>query len=1149
MSSLLFAASSNEIYDVHYRKINRPVGFIQGFPQIPLSSISIAPKTSVGGPRRNSLTNTGINLNSSFNNTSLHHANALTYEYEDLNKEKEQYSKDLQNWKKAIYENRSEIFFIFPLPISLLVNLPTYTSKTLIKPRAQKINYNQRAPLPMTYLSLFNTFNQTSTLNILNERPKSPKLISPDKIEKNDEEEDEDQFKEYSEPNSGSDSEQNNDHQSNFVNNIDYIKDIEIPGPDYNSKFTNSKNSLEYIKVNDFCIEKPRFGTKLIPQEPFPEFFEDYDDFRDSLKSWAKVEEVTDDECQHPSSFWDALNGRNRLDNQNEEEEEEQTETETDKPNKTSKPKQKKNILKKPERKAKTKIFTSVLFNYLKNPTASMHNTQNKTEEEDEGNGYKNAETDDDNSEYDKSDSNSILKQDNETPGKRTKNVTFHNSLFEDEQALMFKEALTALFSLINKAGVKRHHQNLPSVPNAQIIINEFKAGSPHCHDYSSAIKEVSNYKDINIKNYPELGQEPIMKYSLSVQDNIRYELLSVTESHVHRYDVFRLFLNALVGLNRYTMEMVIMFMAFPQITSNVADLFKCFGNLTHFNTQKFVGFNGRMSGSFNNLCQFLFEAQMLDAIERFFRKNEKVYHKNNPKFSSSLKKMYSSLKDQRKTVLESATKTLFERYKEIEEDFNLLDDYECKKEEVEDDEEDIFLKIKIFESPLFECPTKSEEIEGDTKVHPPLIFAVVHLLLNYLPKEAIQFFDKCKLHFLNWLLLLNFNERYHLGQICAHILCLAAQDMTFPQAIKMEFLELTSLKNDNFATRFAFPPICHLFCQLLTIDTKTVLPADRVTLLFASTLKLIEVQYDCAITLLESLCKIFKRRLKKKDSDYINVFDMFFDSLVVPFIVGKFSNEYIEERLLSSIFNLFPYIDGDHQESTFRQVFIPKFVSSDCDKSNVAWKVFRKHPSHASKFNSSKSLINAISQYIQDTHEKQITAKRHRISTIKPTLHRESSALSKSSHRNSPLIAPSSSSSILETGPNQPTPSIQFQPIVVSSSASHQMLPPLASNSSSPLSPLVELSPSEREEKVKTELLRKNLSIVSKMHLLLFICGYSEFKKSDRYYKSMRINQAAETNALLDDVKDAINKRIPEIYKFKNLAKSVMIAYRINNF
>ena len=46
-----------------------------------------------------------------------------------------------------------------------------------------------------------------------------------------------------------------------------------------------------------------------------------------------------------------------------------------------------------------------------------------------------------------------------------------------------------------------------------------------------------------------------------------------------------------------------------------------------------------------------------------------------------------------------------------------------------------------------------------------------------------------------------------------------------------------------------------------------------------------------------------------------------------------------------------------------------------------------------------------------------------------------------------------------------------------------------------------------------------------------------------------MRINQAAETNALLDDVKDAINKRIPEIYKFKNLAKSVMIAYRINNF
>ena len=43
--------------------------------------------------------------------------------------------------------------------------------------------------------------------------------------------------------------------KSNFVNNIDYIKDIEIPGPDYNSKFTNSKNRLEYIKVNEFSIE------------------------------------------------------------------------------------------------------------------------------------------------------------------------------------------------------------------------------------------------------------------------------------------------------------------------------------------------------------------------------------------------------------------------------------------------------------------------------------------------------------------------------------------------------------------------------------------------------------------------------------------------------------------------------------------------------------------------------------------------------------------------------------------------------------------------------------------------------------------------------------------------------------------------------
>ena len=212
---------------------------------------------------------------------------------------------------------------------------------------------------------------------------------------------------------------------------------------------------------------------------------------------------------------------------------------------------------------------------------------------------------------------------------------------------------------------------------------------------------------------------------------------------------------------------------------------------------------------------------------------------------------------------------------------------------------------------------------------------------------------------------------------------------------------------------------------------------------------------------------------------------------------------------------------------------------------------------------NPSKYLINAIIAYIHDAIDRQMMAKRHRESTIKPMGRRDPFNPNLKASRVSPLIAPSASANFnesvfiggqLHSHPSiiQPSPSVQlnqFGSIVVSPSATQQSIPPLASNSSmpvSPLSPLAELSPSEREEKIRAELLRKNLSIVSKMHLLLFICGYSESKKNDRSIKSMRITQSAEVTALLEDEKESISKRVPEIYKFKNLVKSVIVAYRI---
>ena len=265
MSSLLFAANANEIYDIHYHKVDKTIGFIQGFPQVPLTPIVVPPKiTNSSNNRRNSLTNSN-SFNSSLSNTSFHLSSVINNDRDDLNKEKEQYMKDLQNWKKAIYENRTETFFVFPLPISLLASLPTYTAKNLIKNRAEKINYKQRAPISMTYLSLFNTFNQTSTISLFKEKRKSLKLRT-NKLPNKEETDKKSDSNSKSESDSETDSDNNQDNH--FVNNIEYVKDIEIPGPDFSSKFINNKNSLEYVKVSDFCVDHPKFGTKLIPQEP-----------------------------------------------------------------------------------------------------------------------------------------------------------------------------------------------------------------------------------------------------------------------------------------------------------------------------------------------------------------------------------------------------------------------------------------------------------------------------------------------------------------------------------------------------------------------------------------------------------------------------------------------------------------------------------------------------------------------------------------------------------------------------------------------------------------------------------------------------------------------------------------------------------------
>ena len=547
MSSLLFAANSNEIYDIHYHKVDKTVGFIQGFPQVPLTSIVIPPGPKIAGPRRNSLTNSGMNFNSSLT-SALHLSNVITNDHDDLNKEKDQYIKDLQNWKKAIYDNRTETFFVFPLPISLLANLPTYTTKTSIRHRAQKVNYTQRPPLPMTYLSLFNAFNQTSTISLFKDRNKSFKLKAYKEQTSNKNDNDD--------SSSDSDSDNNNENQYHFVNSIEYIKDIEIPGPDYNSKFVNNKNNLEYIKVSDFCINCPKFGTKLIPREPLPDFFENYDEFKDSLKSWIAVEKVTDQECIHPSSFWITLNGRNKASTKkdkkkenDEDENDDQTDNESEsEPEETRHP-PKKNIFKKPERKTKAKIFSTLFNNYLKKPTFYRHIHQNDSASNNENM------SDNENSSYN-NDSDSILTRENDQNDNNDRIDTVviekNDSHFDDEQLLTLRGSLTSLLSFIKKATIKRTKPSLPNIKKAQIIINEFKAGSPHCYDFLSSIEEISNNKEIDLSNYPELGKEPFCNYSLTIQDKLKYELSTVSESPVHRYQVFRLFLNALVGLSRY---------------------------------------------------------------------------------------------------------------------------------------------------------------------------------------------------------------------------------------------------------------------------------------------------------------------------------------------------------------------------------------------------------------------------------------------------------------------------------------------------------------------------------------------------------------------------------------------------------------------
>ncbi|OHS92875.1 hypothetical protein TRFO_12247 [Tritrichomonas foetus] len=899
MKNVFFASSRGEVYDSEYNKTAKTVNKIVPFPQMPENSIVLRNPNSDSNCRQEALVN-----------------------------EKENFTKAIQNWTKAIYKENYSV--ILPIPISLSSYLPACMNIAQLKSRRNKLipkkfDFSSQPPPPPTFLSIFNT------------------LISND---------DED------------------------------FRDVNVTGYGLD----------KYVQLNVLCRPTLKFGTNLIPQEPIPELFDNFISYKKSLQKWIQVEKVDDEICQHPSSFEPIL-GKRQMNNTIENSD------------------------------------NSSNSNFKYNPEI-FHSYQKKRQSQ---------------KSFFHPVIDQYLKENAENP-KKSPQKLFHDNTI-----------ITSLFNSVkNDEKLRLPSHDQIKLPQVDIIISDFEKGTvdasnPQFVKLTRTLKifnEVDNEPiNINEKNPP--------RFSAQVQESLIAMLHSITRENSHRCKVFKNVASMLVNLSKYPLISTLMFP--PRVASNVAEIFVEYGgveyspqiypNIDEINNVIEDSDNLVFSQNHQNLSQT--EQTDLDLISNCQNlhndtntlqneENSAVKHENLDNSREKSLRRDSSLST-RDTQCEESFNALCQfmfaaqALKVLEKFFIIFDDKQNhsprrkkKKGKIDRSKSafgSIFEQINLQQMAVLKSAKSMLIAEHDNifkvisrPTHTKLHFAMIHLLLDFLPEGLVQFFQSVNnFGLFEWMI--NLQEKYYFGQLCSHILSITPKHPSFSIAFSNDFIRIApfffdsfikaqqkSLYNINNNLNYGinnsphnnqsvinhnnigftdlrnvslhsqglkspeipffnqkepdnFSSACHFLAHLLNNEIETVFPVDTFKKLFSAALKLSEIHIiqESCLDLLTSICIVFRRRLLKNDCEFQKMSQYFLTSIVTAF--ENIKTEHNDEKILSAVYALLPLVSNELAESVFETVFVMKMASNNSEEANVAWKIFRKNPNAVPKFKASKEF------------------------------------------------------------------------------------------------------------------------------------------------------------------------------------------------
>ena len=685
-------------------------------------------------------------------------------------------------------------------------------------------------------------------------------------------------------------------------------------------RITDKSENNEEVPLKLLCRNVPNFGAKLIPQEPIPELYESFDSYKKSLQNWCKVEEVSDEECKHPKDFAN-INGFIGFQNRKKKKDDNLSRSSSrdtysfcklrrfhDRDKSSNKGKS----------SAASRFFHPVINEYFEN------NKEVK--------------------------SNIIAKS---------------SSAFKN------------IFDTVRFFSIPIRTPKKIGFSIADKIINDFEQGiaDEKNNEFSDIVRTMHLYNEVSdtiIKNslndsnvaLRELALKYLLAksnddYSTNIFESIVSLVSNLTYSNEHRCAVFRIIVDVLVNLTQFPIMSLLLFQ--PKVASNATELFVCYGGLK-FKPQRFDIYDNNslenqydlLDDSFKNLCEFLFALQLLKVMSKFFKRLEdkKKNKQSNKNYSYLYLNRYRLIKKKR-------------RYPKVDRSQSI---YSEIFEQIKHQKSAIIKSSKAILSSEYELIYK--ELNRSPHIH--LHFAVVNLLIKFLPYHLLELFNKFNSGLFLWMI--KNPEITYFGEMSSNIIesatyfsyqdtCLDLNSNTpqqfviFSEYFIIDFIKAINefLNHANKQNIHSLTSGCYVLAFLIYIDKLAVYTVETITEFYRAIMNLYAakiIQQDALYDILSAVCCIYRRMIRRNRGMYLPMSDILLTS-----IAPALSN--LNFIFLDSFYKMQYYIPTQFSESIFQTFFVPKLSTSINEEADIAWKVFRLNPAVFPRFKPAKFFLN----------------------------------------------------------------------------------------------------------------------------------------------------------------------------------------------